>query len=215
MPSGGYLSSGRVSQKLRTREVLIKAAADLLADNREVSISAVSAITNVGRTTIYRYFPTTDALIANAALWRVAGPDQAKIEDEVRLAATPQERVDALVVDNDQSINRHSREFRAMLRVSLDSGNAVERRGRVRYFAFKRALETLEKRLGKHDFERLICALSLTVGIEAQVVLEDICHLTATDARMVKRWAATSLLEAALRDEKIRHKVRTKGADTK
>lgn len=202
MAPRGYLSSGRVNQKRRTREILIKAAADLLAENHEVSISAVSALTNVGRTTIYRYFPTTDALITNAALWRVAGPDQTKIENAAMLAATPQERVDALVLESDQSTNNHSREFREMLRVSLDSGNKGERRARVRYFAFKRALESLEARLGKRDFERLICALSLTVGIEAQIVLEDICLLTPREARAVKQWAASSLLDAALRQRK-------------
>jgi len=202
MAPRGYLSSGRVNQKRRTREILIKTAADLLAENRDVSISAVSALTNVGRTTIYRYFPTTDALIANAALWRVAGPDQAKIEDALTLAATPEQRLDAVVVENDQSTTRHSREFREMLRVSLDSGNRGARRARVRYFALKRALEALEVPLGKRAFERLICALSLTVGIEAKIVLEDICLLAPRDARSVKRWAASSLLEAALRERK-------------
>lgn len=202
MAPRGYLSSGRVNQKQRTREALIKAAADLLAENREVSISAVSALTNVGRTTIYRYFPTTDALIANAALWRVAGPDQTKIEKAVTLAATPEQRVDALVVESDQSTNSHSREFREMLRVSLDSGKKGERRAGVRYFAFKRSLEGLEAQLGKHDFQRLICALSLTVGIEAQIVLEDICLLPPREACSVKRWAAAALLDAALRGRK-------------
>lgn len=204
MAPRGYLSSGRVNQKRRTRDVLIKAAADLLAQNREVSISAVSALTKLGRTTIYRYFSTTDALIANAALWRVAGPDQTRIENKVNLAATLEQRVDALVVENDQSTNRHSHEFREMLRVSLDSGGKGERRARVRYFAFKRALGTIEGQLGKREFERLICALSLTVGIEAKIVLEDICLLPARDACSVKRWAASALLEAALRDRKRR-----------
>lgn len=202
MTKRSYLDSGRIDQKRRTRDILIKAAADLIAQGRDVSISDIVNITKIGRTTVYRYFPTLDVLIANAALWKVAGPDQSKIDSRVAQESTPAQRIDAMVVENDYLTNRHSREFRAMLRVSLDNGAKGQQRARVRYFAFKRALADLETTAGKAAMETLVCALTLTVGIEAQIVLREICLLNEVEAREVKRWAAKVLLNAALSDDK-------------
>lgn len=202
MTKRSYLDSGRIDQKRRTRDILIKAAADLIAQGRDVSISDIVNITKIGRTTVYRYFPTLDILIANAALWKVAGPDQSEIDSRVAQESTPAQRIDAMVVENDHLTNRHSREFRAMLRVSLDNGAKGQQRARVRYFAFKRALADLEKTAGKEAIEKLVCALTLTVGIEAQIVLREICLLNEVEAREVKRWAAKVLLNAALSDDK-------------
>ena len=42
-------------------------------------------------------------------------------------------------------------------------------------------------------------ALILTLGIEAQVVLDVVCKLSPKKAQQIKRWAAKALLEAALR----------------
>ncbi|MGD9922560.1 MAG: TetR/AcrR family transcriptional regulator [Pseudorhodoplanes sp.] len=198
MTKRGYLDSGRIDQKRRTRNILIKAAADLIAQGRDVSISDIVNITKIGRTTVYRYFPTLDVLIANAALWKVAGPDQSEIDTRVAQASSPAERIDAMVVENDRLTNRHSREFRAMLRVSLDNGAKGQQRARVRYFAFQRALADLEKVADKATVEKLICALTLTVGIEAQIVLKEICLLNDAEAREVKRWVAKVLLNAAI-----------------
>jgi hypothetical protein len=44
----------------------------------------------------------------------------------------------------------------------------------------------------------LVMALSMCVGMESIMVMEDICGLTPPDAETVKRWAAAALLQAAL-----------------
>ncbi len=46
--------------------------------------------------------------------------------------------------------------------------------------------------------ERLVMALSMCVGMESIMVMEDICGLSPADAETVKRWAAAALLQAAL-----------------
>ncbi len=52
--------------------------------------------------------------------------------------------------------------------------------------------------LGDKTYERLTSALSLFLGIEASIVMRDVCLLNASEARRVKLWGAQSLLEAAL-----------------
>lgn len=194
-----YLTSGRVNQKHRTREALLDAAAELIRAGRNFSIGEVADIAKVGRTTAYRYFPSIDLLVAHAALWKVAGQEQSEFEARFERCETPFDRVEAVVLESDRSTNEHKNEFRAMLRVSLEQGgDDKEHRSRIRYFVLKKALEGLQEQLGKGAFERVVCALSLTVGVEAQIVLRDICLLSGNAARDVKLWAARAILKEAL-----------------
>lgn len=198
MAGRSYLTTGRVNQKRRTRELLLVAAADLIRKTGSVSIADVADVAKVSRGTAYRYFPTTDLLIANAALWKVASRDLQEFEGRSEKSGSPYDNVDALVVESDRSTNEYENEFRAMLRVSLEQAKVEGARGRVRYSSLKKALAGLQASMSPSTFERLVCALSLTVGIEALVVLRDVCRLPADKAREVKRWAAKSLLQAAL-----------------
>jgi len=49
-------------------------------------------------------------------------------------------------------------------------------------------------------FRRVVAALSLCMGIEALIVLQDVCGLEAKEAVEVSRWAAQALLQAGLRE---------------
>ncbi len=48
--------------------------------------------------------------------------------------------------------------------------------------------------------DRVVAALSLCMGIEALVLLQDVCGLEAVEAVEVSRWAAQALLQAGLRE---------------
>ena len=58
-----YEQIGRVNQKARTREALIAAARDLLARGVLPTMEGAAAAAAISRTTAYRYFPTTRALL--------------------------------------------------------------------------------------------------------------------------------------------------------
>ncbi|ODV42461.1 hypothetical protein AWV79_26705 [Cupriavidus sp. UYMMa02A] len=60
------------------------------------------------------------------------------------------------------------------------------------------AVGALRSQLGEKRYERLTAALSLFLGIEAAVVLRDVCFLSPADAREVKVWGAQAILAAAL-----------------
>jgi hypothetical protein len=127
--------------------------------------------------------------------------------DKVFEQPSAQERVDALVAASDRSTHEHEAVYRAMLHASLEpvagSDNALPGRTRFRQEALKRALEPVRKELGAKRLDRLIGALSLTIGIEALIVTEDAARLSRKQASDAKRWAARVLLDAMLEEARL------------
>jgi hypothetical protein len=60
----------------------------------------------------------------------------------------------------------------------------------------ERALEPLRETLPPERFERLVSALTLLIGWESMIVLQDTRALTAAEAEEVCVWAARALLDA-------------------
>ncbi len=100
--------------------------------------------------------------------------------------------------------------FRTMLRLSLEQTSDEEQHhggesapprlrggGRVRWI--EKALAPVRGRFEEPDFRRLVAALSLCMGIEALVVLRDVCALgSSSEAQEVLLWAARTLLRSSL-----------------
>jgi AcrR family transcriptional regulator len=59
-----YLRRGRTNQKVRTRDALVAAARRLLAKGVTPALEEAAAEASIGRTTAYRYFPNSRALLA-------------------------------------------------------------------------------------------------------------------------------------------------------
>jgi AcrR family transcriptional regulator len=74
------------SSRLRTSAAILDTAAHLLADRRDASMNDIAAAAGVGRATLYRYFPTREALVQALA-------DEALGEFATRLADAGLERV--------------------------------------------------------------------------------------------------------------------------
>jgi hypothetical protein len=103
---------------------------------------------------------------------------------------------------------RHEGAYRTILRRSLERppGESVKRGAeaegslragrRVRWL--RNALAPARERMDEASFERLIAAMCLCVGVEALVVLRDVCGLEAQEAEEVARWAAFALLKEGL-----------------
>ena len=60
--------TGRVNQKARTRQAIVRAAGALLARGEKPSLDEIAAEARVSRATAYRYFPGLDALLSEAAV---------------------------------------------------------------------------------------------------------------------------------------------------
>ncbi len=194
-----YELTGRTRQKQRTRDALVAAARDLVAQGGAVpTVEAAAEAASVSRTTAYRYFPTQRALLVAAHPETTAStlvPDGAGDDPEARLLGA----VDAfirIVVDTE-------RQQRTMLRLSLDPQTPGEslplRQGRAITW-FEEALAPVRPRLTDAEIHRLALTVRSAVGIESLVWLTDIAGLTREDAAERMHWSARALLRQALAD---------------
>src|SRR3954447_24107167 len=83
----------REAQRRRTREAVVRAAADLLAQGKTPSMAEVAQAAEVSRRTVYLYFPSQEHLLADAALEAPRG----WIEPSYELGGDVRQRLDALV----------------------------------------------------------------------------------------------------------------------
>jgi AcrR family transcriptional regulator len=214
-----YLDGGRVSQKLRTRDALVNGAADLIRRGQPVSVTEVADAARVSRTTAYRYFPTSEMLSAQASLFVAGSIETQHLDDLLHGTGTPEEKLDAVIAGSDAMTATNESAFRSLLRYSLEanaaskggSGKGLPRRPPFRRQWIEIALADVKKDLGAKRFNRLSGALSLLCGVESFVVLQDICAMSADEAREAKRWAAQLLLRAALAESEDTRSAGAKG----
>lgn len=197
--------TGRVRQKQRTRQLILAAASGLIAAGRRPTVSESADAAEVSRRTAYRYFPSQEKLLAEAALEGIRPAMEAAI------AAAPsgdsdkdvEARVVALVRSVQKLTLRNETLLRTMMHATvLEKPQGTAKRGTRRVNWIELAVEPLRRRLRPAAFEQLVSGLSLCVGIEAMLVLRDIRGLSSAQATEVSVWMAVALLRAALRDSR-------------
>ena len=196
--STGYELDGRVSQKQRTRQALVAAARELVAEGATPSVEQAAEHAGISRTTAYRYFPTQDALLVAA---------HPEITTTSLLPAKPPAdvgaRLDIVVARVTELVRDTEEQQRAMLRLSLEperrgSRELLLRQGRVIGW-LEEALAPLATDLGDDVVHALAVAIRSSIGIEAYVWLTDVAHVPPDDATAIMRWTARSQLDAAQR----------------
>ena len=195
-------ASGRSNQKLRTRKDLLAAAARLLKQGRTPTVGEVADEAMVSRATAYRYFPSGDALLAEAPLdGEVPTPEQLFDTDP---STDPEDRVDRAEAALHRMVYDNETPLRAMLARSLsrgidsrDADSAPVRQNR-RSDLIEAALAPAKDRLSAEAYQRLCAALAVFFGTESMVVFRDVVPLEPQCAREVKSWAMRALVRAAL-----------------
>jgi len=208
-PEAPATPTGRERQKGRTRKALLAAAIDLLAAGQTPSITEVADAAEISRRTAYRYFPTQEQLLVEAALeglrpgivHAVETPDNGQPDD---VAA----RLDRTVLALQRGAVANEQLLRTMIRLtvsrqpSTDDGGVTEpRRGYRRIEWIELALAPVRKELGKKRFERLVSALTVCLGIDALIVLRDLRGLSEAEAEAVSLWTARTLLRGSLAEK--------------
>jgi AcrR family transcriptional regulator len=195
----------RGNQKARTRGALVEAARALLRAGTPPTVPEAADAAKVSRATAYRYFPTQEALLVELA---DIGPASAPVEE--MLAGLKSEEVDERVLGLVDTFNSvvvaEEAPMRNALRIYLDTWLQNQRGGaaappvregrRMRWL--EEALVPARRQLAPEQFRRLQAVLALTTGIEALVVMKDVCRLDDERALATLRWAAAALLEASL-----------------
>jgi len=198
-----YELNGRVAQKRRTRDALIAAARQLVAEGATPTVEAAAEAASISRTTAYRYFPNQRALLA------AAHPETTA---ESLLPENPPEDVAArldLVIDRfTQGLLENETQQRTMLRLSLEADPAERaqlplRQGRgIKWI--EEALVPLQPEVSPADVHRLAIAIRSATGIEALVWLTDVAGLSSNAAVDLMQWSARAMLTAALIDREMR-----------
>lgn len=196
-------TTGRANQKLRTRNDLLKAAAALLKEGRTPSLDDVAEAALVSRATAYRYFPSIEALLAEAAL-DVATPDAAAIFGP-GMSGDPVARLEKIDAALHDMVLANEPALRLMLASALqraargEGASDTPLRQNRRTPLIEAALEPARRQLKPASIEVLAKALALVVGTEAMVVLKDVLRVDDQEARKIKKWAIRALVDAARR----------------
>ena len=200
---------GRVRQKRRMRVLLLRAAADLVAQGRAPSVAEVADAADVSRRTAYRYFPTQEQLLTEVSLEHL----RPQVEAALKAAAgrrSPAEVLDAAVASMQRIAIEHDALLRTIVRLSLekrlggqqtDMHGSIPVRGSRRVEWIETALAPVRPLLAASLFERLVSGLTLCLGIESLITLQDVRTLSPDKAVEICRWAAQGMLEAALREQ--------------
>jgi AcrR family transcriptional regulator len=187
---------GRAAQKLRTRQALMDTAVELVKAGRRPSVSAVADQAGVSRATAYRYFPSQELMLSEAAI-RAGAPDG--LRPLGIAAATPEEVAAAVTRQAGEYALDHEERMRAGLRLSLDPHSGYRRPGR-RVQWVDEILAAAGDRLDPAIRARLAAALNLLIGIDPIISLTDVAGLDRAAALDVLEWVAATLVEAAIRE---------------
>ena len=195
------LDSGRSNQKRRTWRLLLDTAAGLLAKGEQPSIEQVADAAGVSRRTAYRYFPTQQKLHAEAALDRLR-PAMEEAINTVPDAPDVESRVLTLIDNMQLMVGKNERLLRTMIHDTvlkpLPAGEST--RGRRRLEWIELALTPLLEEIAEESYRRLVSALALCSGIEALLVLRDICGLNPAEATAVSQWVGLTLVRQVIRE---------------
>lgn len=195
--NGTAEGTGRAAQRRRTRAAIVAAATRLIAAGRTPSVDDVAAEADVSRRTVYMYFPTLDQLLLDATAGALTSTQIDDVLTKHAASGDAGERVDALV----HSLLRLAPDTlplgRKIVALTADRPGGA-RRGQRRLTWIEAAVEPLRDRLSTEQYERLVAALSIVIGWEAMIVLQDVHGMRPRREEQVLRWAAGALVQAML-----------------
>lgn len=196
----GVPKAGRPNQRSRTRKDLLQAASRLMRQGRKPSLEEVAEEALVSRATAYRYFPSIEALVLEAAL-DIATPsvdvlDKAPADDPVARLGVVDDTLDAMMAANETQMRLM---LANALQRSVEEGgrSGVPLRQNRRSVLIDAALSPARKQFRPAAYDMLAQAMALVVGTEAHIAFKDVLQVDDAEARKVKRWMIRALVEAA------------------
>jgi AcrR family transcriptional regulator len=173
----------RVAQKARTREALLAAARDILAEGGTPTVTGAAARAGISKATAYRYFSDPSELVAEAGLAVAVLPYEEIVAD----AVTVRQKLRAISAYIFDLSVTHEAGFRQFLARNLDAWLADPRprtrRGARRVPMFDRALDSHAAEIPAETRRQLVLSLSAATGVEAMIALFDIAEVDPETAR--------------------------------
>ncbi len=116
---------GRINQKRRAHAAILAAARELVEQGKRPTVAEVAEAALVSRATAYRYFPTQEYLLFEAALESTRSDIDQELEEDT-LPEDPEARLEMLIDALQKRIIDKEAAFRTMLRLSLEQSAEVE-----------------------------------------------------------------------------------------
>ena len=190
--------AGRANQKLRTRNAIVQAAAELSRTGREVTMPEVARAALVSEATAYRYFPDLASLLQEAIVGQLPGADEALAP--VADSGDPVARIAAAT----EFLLRHvlSRQgvVRALIAATITRPGEPQARPGLRFALIDGALAPLDGTLDPAGLAQLRRDLAVVVSAEALFSLTDLYGLDPEEAITSIVHTATTLTRAALHE---------------
>lgn len=197
-------TAGRANQKLRTRNAIVQAAAELSLTGREVTMPEVARAALVSEATAYRYFPDLASLLREAIAGQL--PTAAEALEPVAGSEDPVQRVAAATEFLLRHVLARQGVVRAMIAATVIRPAEAAARPGLRFGLIDHALSPLAETLGTADpaaLTQLKNDLAVVVSAEALFNLTDLHGLDPEDAIASVVHTATTLTRAALRDSHV------------
>ena len=189
-----YITSGRIRQKLETRNRILKHAQVLMAKGTVFNLEDVAMESGMSRATVYRYFSSIDVLMAEAGLYiKTRNPEEIlkSLSDK-----SSRERIlgiqkyyNRLSLDNEEA-------FRKYLGIVLSQKPKKFKRGARRVKTLEMALKSNNSGIDEEDLTMLIRSATVLMGIEAMIVTRDVCGLSKQESTKTLRWALDKIIDA-------------------
>src|ERR1700761_464706 len=191
--------TGRVNQKLRTRNAIIAAAIELSRTGREVTMPEVARAALVSEATAYRYFPDLASLLQEAIAGQLPTAEQALAP--VAGKDDPVARVAAVTEFLLRHVLGRQGVVRALIAATITKPGQARVRPGLRFGLIDSALAPLDQTLGAARPEALAQLkrdLAVVVSAEALFSLTDLEGLDPEQAITSIVHTATTLTMAAI-----------------
>ena len=191
--------AGRANQKKRTRDAIVRAAAELMITGRELTMPEIAKAALVSEATAYRYFPDLASLLQEAMTDQL--PDPVRVMAEATDSQDPVERVAVAAEYLVRHLITRQGVVRAMIAATVTKPGSASARPWLRVGMIEQALAPLADTLAATDpaaFARLKLGLFIVVSAEAYFSLIDLHGLEPEAAIAAIVQTATTLTRAAL-----------------
>jgi AcrR family transcriptional regulator len=190
-----YESPLRAEQMEQTRSRILAAVAEVLASEEagELTIPLVALRARVSARTVYRHFPTKEALFDAFAEWA---------EENLRLAVHSYPETLEGLVAMAPALYRTYDENEALMRALLSKrGHEIRARTRRRRLAaFEQAMRELTARLEPDERRRALAVVYLLVSAPAWQAMREQSRLDGEEAGRAAAWAVRVLTKELRRN---------------
>lgn len=186
-----YVETGRINQKLETREQILISAQYFMSKGLSFTLEDVAKKAGISRATIYRYYSNKDVLANEAGLdLNTEAPETIYQSLEQRPL---KEQIHGVQDYFNQLALDHEKAFRNYLSTNITSETQEKKRGARR----KRTMELVldNNKVSKEDQERLSNIMTVLMGIEPMIVAKDVLALDDKESKELLSWSTDLLLK--------------------